>query len=188
MFSEILEKYLEIYPQDRRNLKLLIKQVEKQEALDDRRNFKGHIAGDAIILSPDLSKILYIHHLRSGRWQQPGGHLDKGEAGPWITAAREAFEETGVKLAKKIGPVKSDERIPLHITTGPVSASDAKKELSHWHHDFRYGYVAESEELGDIQDKGIADARWIDLDEAIQIKDSGHNVLTSIERMMKLLQ
>ncbi|HVO86510.1 MAG TPA: NUDIX domain-containing protein [Candidatus Binatia bacterium] len=188
MLEQVVEQYLKLFPGDKPKLKLLLKQLAESQELDDRRNFNGHIAGDAIILSPDLTKILYIYHLRSGKWQQPGGHFDKGEDGPWSTAAREAHEETGVRLGKRIGPDKNNQKVPLHIVTGPVNPSTAKNEPSHWHHDFRYGFIAESETLGDIEDPGIKEAKWFDLKQAMAMKESGHQVLTSIERMLLLLK
>jgi 8-oxo-dGTP pyrophosphatase MutT (NUDIX family) len=187
MLKTVVAKYLELYPEDKLKLKLLLTQLENKEELDDRRNFTGHIAGDAIILSPDHQKILYIFHKRSGRWQQPGGHWDKNEAGPWLTSEREAIEETGVKLAKRINPVDADRRIPLHIVTGPVPPSAAKKEPQHWHHDFRYGFIAKSEELDEVQDDGITQAKWFKLEDALALRDTGHYILISIQRMRKLL-
>lgn len=185
MLSEIVHKYLKIFPEDKGRLGLLLDQIKNNEELDNRLNFRAHIAGDALILSPDLKKILFIYHLRSKNWQQPGGHWDKGEDGPWLTAEREAFEETGVKIARRIN-VMDDERVPLHIITGPVYPSPlVKEEPHHWHHDFRYGFVAETEELGKIQDVGIGEARWFVLD---KLKVSGgHNIKTSIERLNTLL-
>lgn len=187
MLLAVVEKYIKLFPEDKPKLKLLIDQLKNKEDLADRRNFRGHIAGDAIILSPGLDKILYIYHQRSGRWQQPGGHLEQDEEGPWLTAEREAYEETGVKIAKKIGPLGSEWNVPLHIITGPVIPSSGKREPHHWHHDFRYGFIAKSETLGKIQDEGIDDARWFKLKDAIKIKDSGHGVLISIDRLLNLL-
>ena len=187
MIEKVVEKYLEIYPEDREQLAILLGQLAAKESLDDRRNFRGHIAGDAIVFSPDLKKVLYIYHLRFGTWQQPGGHLDPGEEGPWLTAPREAYEETGVILGRIIGPVKSDDRVPLHIITGEVLPSKKKNEPKHWHHDFRYGYIAESEELGNIEDEGIGEAKWIEIEEALKMENEGHNVHKSIERMQSLL-
>lgn len=185
MLSEIVCKYLKIFPEDEGRLSLLLDQIKNNEELDNRLNFRGHIAGDALILSPDLKKILFIYHLRSKNWQQPGGHWDKGEDGPWLTAKREAFEETGVKIARRIDVV-TDARVPLHIITGPVYPSQlVKKEPHHWHHDFRYGFVAETEELSTIQDDGIGGAKWFVLD---KLKVSGgHNIKASIERLKTLL-
>jgi 8-oxo-dGTP pyrophosphatase MutT (NUDIX family) len=187
MLKEVVEKYLELFPDDRPKLKLLLEQLTKNENLDDRLNFKGHIAGDGIVLSPDKRKVLFIYHLRFNVWQQPGGHWDKGEEGPWLTAEREVIEETGVEIGRRIGPMESDYKIPLHIVTGSVPPSKAKNEPTHWHHDFRYGFIAESENLGQIQDDGIKEAKWFKVEDALKMEEPGHETLESIRRMMKLL-
>ena len=41
MLSEILQKYLKIFPDDIGQLGLLLDQIKKNEKLDDRRNFRG---------------------------------------------------------------------------------------------------------------------------------------------------
>lgn len=181
---EIVKKYLKHFPKDASHLGLLLDQLQSGEKLDDRRNFRGHIAGDAIVLSPDKKKTLVIYHKRSKRWQQPGGHWDDGEEGPWVTAPREAYEETGVKLGKAIGP-DSDDRVPLHIITGEVFPSKAKKEPHHWHHDFRYGYIANSEKLGEIQDDGIGGAKWVPV-KGFSVQDV-HNPEISLQRLLSII-
>lgn len=187
MIDEVVKKYLQFYPEDKSLLKRLIDQLKSKERLDDRQNFRGHIAGDAVIFSPDLTKILYIYHLRFGKWQQPGGHLDPGEDGPWITAPREAIEETGVRVGSIVGPDKRDLRVPLLIVTGPVPPSKKKNEPEHWHHDFRYGMIAETEKLDPIDDEGVGEARWWPINEALKIPDNDHNWHKSINRMQELL-
>lgn len=184
MINEIVQEYLKLFPEDRPNLELLLQQLKNNEKLDDRHNFHGHIAGDAIIFSPDLKKILLIFHKRYGRWQHPGGHWDKTEEGPWLTAEREACEETGLSGLKRIN-LAADYHIPLHIVTGPVPPSPAKGEPRHWHHDFRYGFVAASENLPQVHDKGVGGTKWQKLD---NLKDEGvHDLGTSIHRMQQLL-
>ena len=165
MLKETLEKYLQIFPDDGLALELLKNQIKYDEQLNTRKNFTGHIAGDAIILSPDHKKILLVFHLHNNRWQQPGGHWDEDEEGPWLTAAREAFEETGVKIERRVNLVNSDERIPLQIKTGKVMPSTRKNEPQHWHHDFRYGFIAQNQTIGQIQDDGIKSAKWVDVND-----------------------
>lgn len=74
MLHDILTDYLSIFPEEEGSLCRLQEQVEADELLNDRRNFNGHITGSAIILSPDRTRVLFIHHNLFKRWQQPGGH------------------------------------------------------------------------------------------------------------------
>lgn len=165
MIQEVLEKYLKLYPGDRKHLNLLLSQIATGDNLSDRKNFTGHVTGSGIIFSPDLKKILLINHPSQKRWQQPGGHWDKPEIGPWETAERETKEETGVKISKKIH-VSSDHRVPLSIITVKVLAypfkDPTRREINHYHHDFRYLYIAQSEQLT-LSDKVIKEARWYKL-------------------------
>lgn len=186
MHASIVEAYLQLFPADEAKLARLLKQLKNGEALDDRNNFNGHAAGDALILSPDKTKILLIYHKRFGRWQQPGGHLDPGEAGPWLTAEREATEETGLSQFKRVN-LAADYRIPVHIVTGPVPASPAKQEAAHWHHDFRYGFIAASEDLPEVKDEGVSGVRWLPLADYSDQKFGAHELGTSIERLKNLL-
>jgi 8-oxo-dGTP pyrophosphatase MutT (NUDIX family) len=186
MLPQIVAKYLELFPADKVKLSLLLEQLGKGEVLDDRANFNGHIAGDAVIFSPDCKKILLIYHKRFKNWQQPGGHWDRGEHGPWLTAERETGEETGLNLLKRVNIV-DDFRVPLHIVTGPVPESAAKKEPFHWHHDFRYGFIAQSETLPAVTDEGVSGAKWLPLEE-FQGKGMGaHDLGTSVDRLKELL-
>jgi 8-oxo-dGTP pyrophosphatase MutT (NUDIX family) len=182
--TEVVKKYLDIFPQDEPKLQLLLQQIDNNEALDDRNNFTGHIAGDAVIFSPDLKKVLLVFHKRYGVWIQPGGHWDKGEDGPWLTASREAEEETGLNNLKRVD-ITDDFRVPLHIATGPVPASPERGEPDHWHHDFRYGYIAESEDLPANTDSGIGGIKWLPI-ERIEVS-AAHDLPTSIKRMSQLV-
>lgn len=167
MIADIVRVYLELYPGDKSHLELLLRQIKANEDLSDRRNFQGHITGSGIILSPDNSKVLLINHPSQKRWQQPGGHWDKPEAGPWETAERESKEETGVKIAKRINAA-ADYRIPLSINSHKIMAYPfkdvSKREPDHYHHDFRYLFIAKSESLGSTEDV-VKEAKWYDLED-----------------------
>lgn len=181
MLQEVAEKYLNLFPGERPKLKVLLAQLKNGEKLNGRTNYTGHITGSAIILSPDKRKLLLIHHPAFDRWQQPGGHWDSNEDGPWLAARRESEEETGVQISKAIS-LDSDPRIPLIIDSHLVPASSAKNEPKHYHHDFRYGFIAQSEQLK-LQDHVIKEAEWVDLnDPRVNI------VRTETSRLLKLLK
>ncbi len=182
---ELVKKYLEHFPQDASQLELLLDQLRNGEELDNRRNFRGHIAGDAVILSPDLNKVLLIYHKRYQVWNQPGGHWDRGEDGPWSTAEREASEETGLENLRRVN-IDPDLRVPIHIATGEVPASRAKREPDHWHHDFRYGFIASSEQLPEISDAGVGGSKWVSLVE--YENEGGHNFYIAVRRLVEFLR
>jgi 8-oxo-dGTP pyrophosphatase MutT (NUDIX family) len=181
MLNDILKKYFELFPADRESLSVLIDQVKQGEDLSDRTNYRGHITGGAIVLSPDLKKVLLVFYPPKQTWLQPGGHWDSPEDGPWQASEREAQEETGVKIAKRLY-IDADKRIPLSISSHLIPATPPKNEPQHYHHDFRYGFIAESEEL-EFNDDVIQEAKWVALDapEADSIKKE-------LERLLPLAQ
>lgn len=157
MLNEVLQKYLELFPQDKPKLKLLEDQLKAGEDLVSRNNFTGHITGSPIIFSPDYEKLLLIFHPTIKKWMQPGGHWDEGEEAPWLTAEREGIEETGVCLERMLA--LPDKRIPIQIFQAYVPNRPDKNEPEHYHHDWRYAFLAASEELK-IEDEVIKEARW----------------------------
>lgn len=163
MLDDILSRYLEFYPEERQQLELLQQQINADESLDDRRNFKGHITAGAIILSADKKKILLIHHKAYDEWQQPGGHWEKDEASPLEAAKREGEEETGIRLGKNIGLDPKHPLVPLDIDSHPVPARPNKAEPPHYHHDFRYVFLADSYKT-DRQVEEVLAAEWVSLD------------------------
>ncbi len=180
MLAEVVNKYLSLYPAERKGLKLLLQQLEDSENLADRNNYRGHIAGSGAIFSPDLKKIILIYHPTFKRWMQPGGHLEPDEAGPWITAARESAEETGVKFSRQL--FKKDKRIPVLLESHLVPSKPPKNEPVHYHHAFWYGFVAESEDIK-IEDKVIKEVKWVAVD-----KVTDNNIQEVIRRLNPLLR
>lgn len=179
MIGEVVNKYLKLFPADISKIKPLLEQLKNKEDLADRHNYAGHIAGSGLIFSPDLKKLLLIYHPTFERWMQPGGHLEQDEEGPWITAERESVEETGVKIARRLG--ESDERIPILIESHWVPTKLPKNEPKHYHHAFWYGFVAESEQLK-LEDRVIKKAAWMAFD-----KIDEPNIQKALSRAKKLL-
>jgi len=56
----------------------------------------NHLTASAIVLSPDGMRTCLVLHGRLGLWCQPGGHLEPGDTGLALAAAREVEEETGL--------------------------------------------------------------------------------------------
>jgi 8-oxo-dGTP pyrophosphatase MutT (NUDIX family) len=161
----VLVSYLEIYPEERGDFKILQKQLATDEPLNDRRNFLGHITGSAIVLSPDKTKILLIYHHLFDRWQQPGGHWEGDEDhNPLETSRREAIEETGIRIEDYLPLDTTYPLVPLDIDSHPVPPQPAKDEPAHRHHDMRYVFVAADETIAVTEREKILDAGWFGFD------------------------
>ena len=55
------------------------------------------LCASIFVIDPDTKKILLVKHKEFQKWVQPGGHLEDNEI-PEETAAREVYEETGIKV------------------------------------------------------------------------------------------
>jgi len=153
-------------------LQVLLTQLQAGDSMNNRKTLPGHITGSAIVLSPDREKILLIDHKLMKMWLQPGGHWDPEEPDPWTAAKREAVEETAVELAEQLVPY-GDAHMPLQIETHPIPARPDKNEPEHYHHDFRYAFIAKSEELSH-QEHEVAAAGWFTFDapEAVNMQSA----------------
>jgi 8-oxo-dGTP pyrophosphatase MutT (NUDIX family) len=147
MLQGIIGGYIKLFPEEKLKLEHILIQVEAGEQLNDRRNFNGHITGSAIILSPDKKRVLLIYHKLFQVWQQPGGHWETDEPDPLSAAKREAIEETNVAIKKYVSVAPAEPLVPLDIDTHQVPARPTKNEPSHYHHDFRYVFVADGMSL-----------------------------------------
>ncbi len=165
MLIEILEKYLEIFPEERDALKLLSEQIEAGQQLNDRKNFRGHIAGDGMVISPDRKKLLMVHHRAFDLWLQPGGHWDPEDPNPMAAARREVAEETGLQNFSLIEWLKGYPLVPIDIDTHSILARDDKNEAAHYHYSFAYAFQATA--LGLVHEEAeVLGARWFAMSEA----------------------
>lgn len=98
----------------------------------------GHITCTGVVLSPDRSKVLLVHHARLNRWLLPGGHVEPEDAAIPDVARREVLEETGADLAQTI-PVL------VGIDVHPIPANS--REPLHLHHDLIFSFQARAERV-----------------------------------------
>lgn len=104
-----------------------------------------------------------IHHNLMGRLLQPGGHWDDGEIDTLHAAQREALEETGVLIAQYLPFNPAKPLVPIHIETHAIPDRPSKHEPAHYHHDFRYVFIAAGLELHH-QASEVSKADWYSLD------------------------
>jgi 8-oxo-dGTP pyrophosphatase MutT (NUDIX family) len=164
MLADILKKYLELYPEEQAELSLFQSQINKDEDLTDRRNFHGHITAGGIVLSKRHDKVLLIHHKIFNKWFQPAGHWDASDSDPLAAARREVVEETKVSIETYLPVLPVSLLVPLDIDSHPIPVNPAKNEAAHFHHDFRYVFIAKNMAL-EYQATEVYAAKWFDLND-----------------------
>lgn len=148
----------------------------------------GHVTGAALVVSPDLDRVLLTHHRKLNMWLQLGGHAD-GEAEVHRVALREAREESGIEEAAFLScgglldacgtPLPFDvdiHRIPAHGADPP-----------HEHYDVRYLIGADDARPVVVSDESH-DVRWLGVDEARGLTDepSMHRMFDKLEMIRAL--
>ncbi len=99
----------------------------------------GHVTCTALVLHPRDSSVLLMHHHRLKRWLLPGGHVEASDASLPEAAAREAVEETCVRI---------DPDGAAFLAGIDVHGIPAKKrEPFHLHHDLIWCFRAAAEEI-----------------------------------------
>ncbi len=124
----------------------------------DRRLAEGHLTGSAFVVDAAGARVLLLHHRKLGRWLQPGGHADPGEATGEAVALREVREETGL-AAVALHPTAPR---PLDVDVHLIPARPG--EPAHEHLDLRYLAVAGAGALTRAQEEA-ADLKWFAWDE-----------------------
>jgi len=142
-----------------------------------------HVTGSAIVVHPPSQRVLLRWHERYRLWNHVGGHADDGEEDPYITARREAQEETGLTDLRPFpGP---DPQIVL-VEVVPVAASAAKGEPDHEHIDVCYVLATERpDEL--VEEHDDAALQWVSLLEARVLVEGNWHVEHLLDALEPLL-
>ena len=124
----------------------------------------GHLTGSTVLLHPDRSHVLLMHHRKLGGWYQMGGHAD-GDGDLHAVAVKEALEESGL------------DQLTVHprAVDLDVHRVDPPGEAAHLHLDVRFAALAPSADLppGNHESHEL---RWFAFDE---VADAGIRRLAS---------
>jgi 8-oxo-dGTP pyrophosphatase MutT (NUDIX family) len=138
----------------------------------------GHITCTALIFHPDDKRVLVIQHHRLLRWLLPGGHLEESDASLDASAAREAFEETRVRIDATHKPFLAG--IDVHGIPG------GKTKPFHLHHDLIWCFHATSDKFeitGEAPEIAWAhESDWPRLDLTPSIRNSIRRAETDMRR------
>lgn len=130
-------------------------ELDRLGAPRDRHADPVHVTASAVVVG--VRGTVLHRHRRLGRWLQPGGHLDDGEA-PAEAALRETKEETGLDAHHP----RSGPRL-LHLDVHPAG--------DHVHLDLRYLLVAPDDEPAPEEGES-PDVRWFTWADAESIADA----------------
>ncbi len=124
----------------RKSQELVLGLLRQSSAPFSRNQFApGHITCTALVLHPTQPLVLMMHHHRLHRWLLPGGHVEPEDISLAAAAAREAMEETNVRI---------DAGVPSVLAGIDVHGIPPKKqEPYHLHHDLIWFFRAVSEKI-----------------------------------------
>jgi S-adenosylhomocysteine hydrolase/8-oxo-dGTP pyrophosphatase MutT (NUDIX family) len=168
VIRDIFEQYLHYSGHSshvKKDLKSASQQIETDIGLTNRKNFKGHVTASIFLLCKKTKRVLLLDHKALRMMLQPGGHIDPKET-PLKAALRELAEETGIKSGFQLRSlVPGDRDVPLHIDTHPIPQNPEKNEAEHFHHDFQYLAIVETEADVTVRDSEAGGYQWTDWDE-----------------------
>lgn len=114
-----------------------------------RETDDAHITVSCLVISPDGSNVLLMHHAKLQSWLQPGGHVDRSDTSLAAAARREVLEETGQD-------VPAEEMVPVSVDIHALRC-DGRQGLLH--HDIQYAaFASENTPLGGNHES--TDLRW----------------------------
>ncbi|MEO7255024.1 MAG: NUDIX hydrolase [Casimicrobium sp.] len=118
-----------------------------------RATLEGHLTASAWVLDRTRSHAAMIHHRKLGRWLQPGGHIEDGDASWRAAAQREVTEEVGLTAFIALPDAEQLFDVDVHSIPARIDVP------AHFHYDLRVLFIADV-------DAGLGDQLKLNLDEA----------------------
>ena len=178
---QALKSYLAQYPSDASRLE----STQRLLAMPDiiaRSNMEGHVTASILVLNPEKTAVLTIHHKHLNKRLNPGGHIDE-DGDPFDAAFREGQEEVGLPKGS-VSPLKTWDTTScaLDIDAHPILANAKKAEGYHFHHDIVYATVLKPDvELNVVDDEGVDNREWTPLKEWAGLSERNQRMLNILE-------
>jgi 8-oxo-dGTP pyrophosphatase MutT (NUDIX family) len=142
------------WPGDEKSIELITMLLQHTPAPFSRHQFTpGHITATGLVLHPESDAIAMVFHGRLERWLLPGGHCESTDNSVSAAAAREVYEETGLKVEGGIAIGADVHGIPPKVKNGQII------EPYHQHHDLLFGFRATTTHLTVSEESH--DIRWV---------------------------
>ena len=137
-FGKQIEAFSPGSPSQKKAKKQLLAALAKNgDFLFSREKEDIHLTVGALVLSPDLSKTLMVHHLIYGSFSWTGGHAD-GAVDLLSKAIEETKEETGVNTVWCYTP----DVLGIYVLPVPAHEKRGKLIPAHDHFVIAYGLIA----------------------------------------------
>lgn len=127
----------------------------KQGSLVRSQNPKDHICVFFLPYDAQSKQVFLGHHIKSGLWLPPGGHIEENES-PSQTVIREAQEELGIELNQK----------DMKLIDLSVTDITLKKYSCQRHYDIWYLIPMRSTELNP-SNKEFHSGEWMSVMKAV---------------------
>lgn len=146
-------------PSEAKDLETTLAFARSRKQPFDRTDTEGHLVASGLVASPELDRVVLLHHRQLDTWLQCGGHADPEDITAKRTALREAREETGLTVEPH--PAHPD---LLDVDVHEIPATDSFP--AHLHLDLRYLLVADPAGTPEAPADEAHEVAWFELDEA----------------------
>ena len=131
----VLKSHLPLDAKEARDLQAMRQYADELAEPTSRDQPEAHFTASAVVVDAAGEHVALIHHRKIGRWLQPGGHVEPGDATLADAALREAREELGIEAS--LHPTAPR---PLDVDVHEFPAREDRP--AHLHLDVRYLLVA----------------------------------------------
>lgn len=160
---KLLKNHKPYNSKEKEMLERFIDFVEREPNCFDNYCKEGHVTASAWVVDLEKQKTCLVHHVKIGKWFQPGGHSDGNPDTPQ-EALREAREELGMPDLE----LANEDIFDVDIQ---IISEDTKRDLGeHLHYDARFLIIADSN-VSPEKSEESHDVRWVGIDEVIELND-----------------